>query len=75
MTNAATRASKERRRRTTIVPVTTMEEIPVLSDEERAEFIDALNEAQRRLQAGEVIEYDSKTFKDRLVSIYRGGKR
>jgi hypothetical protein len=75
MTNTATGASKEHRRRTTIIPVTTMEEIPVLSDKERAEFIDAMNEAQRRLQDGDGIEYDSKTFKDRLVSIYRGGKR
>ena len=75
MTNSPTRASKEHRRRTTIVPVTTMEEIPVLSDKERADFIDAMNEAQRRLQGGDAIEYDSKTFKDRLVSIYRGGKQ
>ena len=75
MTNAAARASKGHRRRTTIVPVTTMEEIPVLSDKERADFIDAMNEAQRRLQDGDAIEYDSKTFKDRLVSIYRGGKQ
>ena len=55
--------------------MTTMEEIPVLSDEERADFIDALNEAQRRLQDGDVVEYDSKTFKDRLVGIYRGRKQ
>ena len=75
MANTATKASKDQRRRTTIVPVTTMEEIPVLSDKERADFIDALNEAERRLHAGDAIEYGSKTFKDRLVGIYRGGKR
>ena len=73
--NTASRKTNSPHRRTTIVPVTTMEEIPVLSDKERAEFIDSLNEAERRMQGGDAIEYNSKTFKDRLVSIYRGGKR
>jgi hypothetical protein len=68
-------ASKGRRRRTTMVPVTTMEEIPVLSDTERAQLSNSLKEAQARLKAGKGIDYDPKTFKDRLIGIYRGGKR
>jgi hypothetical protein len=67
--------TKDKRRRTTMVPVTTMEEIPVLSDKERAELTTSLEEAEARVKAGKAIDYDPKTFKDRLVGIYRGAKR
>lgn len=67
--------TKSKRRRTTVVPVTTMEEIPVLSDKERTELTDALKRAQARVKAGKGIEYDPRTFKDRLIRVYRTGKR
>ncbi len=60
---------------TTMVPVTTMEEIPVLSETERAELLASLKEAERRAAAGEAVEFDPKTFKDRLLGIYRAAKR
>jgi hypothetical protein len=63
------------KRRTTMVPVTTMEEIPVLSDRERAELTASLKAAEARIKAGKAIDYDPKTFKHRLIDIYRGGKR
>jgi hypothetical protein len=72
---ASKTAARNKRRRTTSVPVTTMEEIPVLSDKERAQLTASLKAAQARVKAGKAIDYDPKTFKDRLVSIYRGGKR
>jgi hypothetical protein len=62
-------------RRTTMVPVTTMEEIPVLSEEERAELLRSLKEAEARIAAGEASDYDAATFKDRLIGIYRGDKQ
>ena len=62
-------------RRTTMVPVTTMEEIPVLSDRERAELTTSLKEAEARINAGKAVDYEPKTFKDRLLAIYRRGKR
>jgi hypothetical protein len=62
-------------RRTTMVPVTTMEEIPVLSDRERAELTTSLKEAEARINAGKAVDYEPKTFKDRLIDIYRRGKR
>jgi hypothetical protein len=62
-------------RRTTMVPVTTMEEIPVLSDRERAELTTSLKEAEARIDAGKAVDYEPKTFKDRLIAIYRRGKR
>lgn len=68
-------ATKDRRRRTTMVPVTTMEELPVLSGKEQAELRNTLEAAERRIKAGEGLDYDTKTFKKRLTDIYRGAKR
>ena len=73
MTNKT--VAKDKRRRTTMVPVTTMEELPVLSDKERAELRTSLEQAEGRIKAGQGIDYDPKTFKQRLVGIYRGVKR
>jgi len=75
MANRASIKAKDKRRRTTMVPVTTMEEIPVLSDGERADLLNSLREAEARITAGEATDYDRKTFKKRLVDIYRGVKR
>lgn len=58
-----------------MIPVTTMEEIPVLDDRERAELVRSLKEAEVRVKAGKAIDYDPKTFKQGLVDIYRGSKR
>ena len=76
MTNkAATKRAKNTRRRTTMVPVTTMEEIPVLSSKERADLLDSLKAAESRVKAGKAIDYDPNTFKDRLIGIYQARKR
>lgn len=58
-----------RRRRT--VPVTTMEEVPVLSAKER-ELRTRLEQAEARIAAGEGVDYDPTTFRKRLTDIYRG---
>jgi hypothetical protein len=63
------------KRRTTSAPVTTMEEIPVLSETERADLFGALKEAEARVKDGKAIDYDPKTFKQRLLDIYCGAKR
>jgi hypothetical protein len=62
-------------RRTTLVPVTTMEEVPVLSVVEREELLNSLKEAETRVEAGKAIDYDRRTFKDRLIGILRGRAR
>jgi hypothetical protein len=67
--------TKHGRRRTTSIPVTTMEEIPVLSEKERADLQQSLKDAEARIKAGQGVDYDHKTFKARLVDIYRGSKR
>jgi hypothetical protein len=68
-------AIKSKRRRTTMVPVTTIEEIPVLSEKERAALLAKLKQAEARIKAGKGADYDPKAFKDRLLRIYRGAKR
>jgi hypothetical protein len=68
-------ATRSKRRRTTSLPVTTMEEIPVLSDTERDALLAQLKQAKARIKAGKGIDYDPKAFKDRLQRIYRSGDR
>jgi hypothetical protein len=58
-----------------MVPVTTMEEIPVLTDIEKEALLTSLKEAEARIKAGQGIDYDPEKFKRRLLSIYRRAKR
>jgi hypothetical protein len=67
-------STKDTRRRTTMMPVTTMEEIPVPSPKEQEQLLQALRQAETRIKAGKGIDHDPKTFKERLVRIYRGGR-
>jgi hypothetical protein len=47
----------------------------VLSEKEQAKLLNSLKLAQARVKAGKAIDYDPKTFKNRLLGIYRGAKR
>jgi diadenosine tetraphosphate (Ap4A) HIT family hydrolase len=60
---------------TTMVPVTTMEELPVLNDEERARLLAELMKAEAEVGAGQSTTYESEAFKKRLLEIYRDNKR
>jgi hypothetical protein len=60
--------------RTAMMPVTTLEEVPILDDEERAEMLASLKEAEARIAAGEYVEYDPATFKDHLLAIYKAAR-
>lgn len=72
---ASNPASKAKRRLTTMVPVTTLEEILVLSESERAELSASLKEAEQRIKAGKGIDFESTKFRKRLLGIYRNRKR
>jgi hypothetical protein len=52
-----------------------MEEVPVLDPLERAELLDSLERASAEVKAGAAAEYEPKSFKDRLLRIYRDRKR
>ena len=60
--------------RTTMMPVTTMEEVPILSDAERAQMFASLKEAEAEIAAGKSIRYDSGTFKARFIANYHAAK-
>jgi hypothetical protein len=68
-------AVKQKGRRTTTVPVTTMEEIPILGERERAELLASLKKAEAQIKAGDFTEHDPKTLKERMLRIYRAKKR
>jgi hypothetical protein len=67
--------SEQKSHRTALVPITTMEEIPVLTAQERAEFIDTLEAAEARIEGGDFVEYDPEAFEDRLLDIERNTRR
>jgi hypothetical protein len=58
-----------------MVPVTTMEEIPVLAEEEHAALVASLKESEVRIKAGDCTDYDAQEFKDRLLGIFRAAER
>ena len=66
---------KQDNRPTTMVPVTTMEELPVLSDDERAKLLADLKAAEAEIASGQYTEYESEAFKKRLLEIYQDKKR
>jgi hypothetical protein len=66
---------KQEPRATTMVPVTTMEELPVLSDDERAKLLADLKTAEAESAAGQSVEYDSDAFRQRLLEICRDKTR
>jgi hypothetical protein len=55
--------------RRTAAPVATMEEMSVLSEQEREELLTSLKEAEACAAAGQAADYDPATFKDRLIGI------
>ena len=64
-----------KRRRTRLEPVTTMEEVPVLNDKERADLIGSLQQAQADTAAGKGSEFDPDTFRECLLDVYRRKRR
>jgi hypothetical protein len=60
--------------KTIMVPVTTMEEMPVISDAERDELIASLKEAEAEIAAGNFTIYNPDTFVDEMMAVYRAAK-
>jgi hypothetical protein len=67
--------TKDKGRRTTMVPVTTMEELPVLDDRERSELLTLLAAAEADIAAGRYTEHDPKKLASRLNAIQRASRR
>ncbi|MFZ5691890.1 MAG: hypothetical protein ACOY5F_11620 [Pseudomonadota bacterium] len=62
-------------RTTTMVPVTTMEELPVLTEGERAKLLADLKAAEAEIASGHYTELDADAFRQRLLDIYRNKTR
>ena len=58
-----------------MVPVTTMEEVPVLGADERDDLLGKLEEAKDEVRAGKAVDYDPKAFKRRLLDRYLAHKK
>ena len=58
-----------------MVPVTTMEELPLLTEEERADLLASLKEAEASVKAGQYVEHNPETFVDHLLAIRNTAKR
>jgi hypothetical protein len=52
-----------------MMPVTTMEEVPIPSDEERAEMLASLKAAEEHIAAGEYVVHNPETFVDEMMTI------
>jgi len=61
---SATRPAK-----TTWIPVTTMEEMPLLDDEELNELIASLKEAEAEVASGNCVEHDAATFVEEFLAL------
>ncbi len=70
----SSRAEPEKRP-TTLVPVTSMEEIPILSVEERMSLAASIVEAEARIKKGEFVEFEPAAFKERLLQSFVAAKR
>ena len=57
-----------------MIPVTTMEEVPILSDAERADMLASLKHAEAEIARGKSVRYDSETFRARFVANYNAAK-
>jgi hypothetical protein len=66
------RAALNAKRETMAVPVITMEEVPVLSEQERADLIASLKRAEADVAAGRAKPFDREEFKKRFLAICRG---
>jgi len=66
------RSNLDPKRKTMIVPVVTMEEVPVLSERERADLIASLKQAEADVAAGRAKPFDREDFKKRFLAICRG---
>ena len=56
---------------TMVVPVITMEEVPVLSERERADFVASLKQAEADVAAGKAKPFNRQEFTKRILAICR----
>ena len=68
-------ATSKRRRTTIETRSQPWKRFPFYRTRSGSELLASLKDAERRVKACKAIAYDSKTFKKRLLNVYRGVKR
>jgi hypothetical protein len=66
------RSALNPKRQTMVVPVVTMEEVPVLTDRERADFVASLKQAEADVAAGRATPFNRDEFKRRFLAVCSG---
>lgn len=66
------KAALDPHRETMVVPMVTMEEVPVLSDQERAELVASLKQAEDEVRDRKAKPFNREEFKKRFLAICRG---
>ncbi len=64
----------DKKPRTTLIPVTTMEEVAVLSAEQHAELVTSLADAEREIAEGRGAPYDSNETREHFLRGLEGRK-
>ena len=59
-------------RDTMVVPVVSVEEVPVPTERERSDLIASLRQAEAEVAAGTAKPFNRATFKERFLAICRG---
>ena len=59
-------------RETMVVPVVSVEEVPVPTEKERSDLVASLKQAEAEVAAGEANPFNRATFKERFLAICRG---
>lgn len=62
------------RARTAMMPVTTMEEVPVLDEQARAEFVATLKAAEADIAAGRFAAHEPATFVETMLAVRNAAK-
>jgi hypothetical protein len=66
------RSTLDPKRQTMVIPVVTMEEVSILTDQERADFVASFKQAQADVAAGKAKPFNREEFKKRFLVICRG---
>jgi hypothetical protein len=64
--------SADLKRETTIVPIVTAEEVPILNEQERTALLESLKQAEAEIAAGKSKPFDREEFRKRFLAICRG---
>jgi len=60
------------KKRTMVVPIVTLEEVPVPTEQERADLLASLKQSEADVAAGKAKPFDREAFRRRFLAICKG---